>query len=146
MEIQSAFGMAMKTWARWIDRNVDKTSTKVFFRSFSPVHYGKQRCQNQTQPIMDESYVPKSPNPIVEVVEKTIRRMGTPVRYLNITKLSQYRKDAHTAIYKISQEKKAMKQKQKSRDDCSHWCLPGVPDTWNQLLYASIVMDNSDIS
>jgi hypothetical protein len=22
--------------------------------------------------------------------------------------------------------------------DCSHWCLPGVPDSWNELLYAQI--------
>ncbi|KAF5481420.1 hypothetical protein F2P56_002070 [Juglans regia] len=146
MEVQSAFGMAMRTWARWIDRNVDKTSTKVFFRSFSPVHYGKQRCYNQTQPIKDESYVEKSPNPIVEVVERTIRRMRTPVRYLNITKLSQYRKDGHTTLNTIRQKKlpKAMKQRQPmSHDDCSHWCLPGVPDTWNRLLFASMVMDNS---
>ncbi|XP_042972071.1 protein trichome birefringence-like 42 [Carya illinoinensis] len=146
MEVQSAFGMAMKTWARWIDRNVDKTKTKVFFRSFSPVHYGKQRCYNQTQPIMDESYVAKSPNPIVEVVERTIRRMRTPVRYLNITKLSQYRKDGHTTGFTIRQKTlpKAMKQSQrKFRGDCSHWCLPGVPDTWNRLLFASMVMDNS---
>ncbi|XP_041006136.1 protein trichome birefringence-like 1 [Juglans microcarpa x Juglans regia] len=149
MEVQSAFGMAMKTWACWIDRNVDKTSTKVFFRSFSPVHYGKQRCYNQTQPIKDESYVEKSPNPILEVVERTIRRMRTPVRYLNITKLSQYRKDGHTTVNTIRQKKlpKAMKQRQPmSHDDCSHWCLPGVPDTWNRLLFASMVMDNSSVT
>lgn len=23
--------------------------------------------------------------------------------------------------------------------DCSHWCLPGVPDTWNELLYAHLL-------
>lgn len=27
--------------------------------------------------------------------------------------------------------------------DCSHWCLPGLPDTWNRLLYANIVSDSS---
>ncbi|KAM0902155.1 hypothetical protein ACQ4PT_019484 [Festuca glaucescens] len=25
---------------------------------------------------------------------------------------------------------------QRGGEDCSHWCLPGVPDTWNELLYA----------
>ncbi|KAK7364550.1 hypothetical protein VNO80_13287 [Phaseolus coccineus] len=23
--------------------------------------------------------------------------------------------------------------------DCSHWCLPGVPDTWNVLLYDALI-------
>jgi len=23
-----------------------------------------------------------------------------------------------------------------SFDDCSHWCLAGVPDAWNEILYA----------
>ncbi|KAF5481412.1 hypothetical protein F2P56_002063 [Juglans regia] len=144
MEIQSAFGKAMKTWSRWIDRNVDKTTTKVFFRSFSPAHLGKEWCYNQTQPIKDESYVAKVPSPIEEIIEKTIGRMRTPVRYLNITKLTQYRKDAHTSVYTIRQGKllTAMQRRQpESYADCSHWCLPGVPDTWNRLLYASLVMD-----
>uniref|UniRef100_A0A804NG18 Trichome birefringence-like N-terminal domain-containing protein n=1 Tax=Zea mays TaxID=4577 RepID=A0A804NG18_MAIZE len=25
-------------------------------------------------------------------------------------------------------------------NDCSHWCLAGVPDTWNQILYASLLL------
>ncbi|AES69050.1 Pmr5/Cas1p GDSL/SGNH-like acyl-esterase family protein [Medicago truncatula] len=23
--------------------------------------------------------------------------------------------------------------------DCTHWCIAGVPDTWNEILYASII-------
>ncbi|KAK4439095.1 protein trichome birefringence-like 41 [Sesamum alatum] len=26
-------------------------------------------------------------------------------------------------------------------NDCSHWCLAGVPDTWNELLYAILIAD-----
>ncbi|MCE7766848.1 hypothetical protein GQL56_29935, partial [Pseudomonas putida] len=22
--------------------------------------------------------------------------------------------------------------------DCTHWCLPGLPDTWNQLFYTAL--------
>ncbi|KAG6749787.1 hypothetical protein POTOM_046856 [Populus tomentosa] len=25
--------------------------------------------------------------------------------------------------------------KRSSIQDCSHWCLPGVPDTWNEFLH-----------
>ncbi|KAL2898366.1 Protein trichome birefringence-like 2 [Bienertia sinuspersici] len=24
--------------------------------------------------------------------------------------------------------------------DCNHWCIAGVPDTWNQLLYTTLLM------
>lgn len=40
------------------------------------------------------------------------------------------RKDAHPSIYTGHGG---------HTNDCSHWCLPGVPDTWNMLLYASLV-------
>ncbi|CAN6921912.1 unnamed protein product, partial [Brassica oleracea var. botrytis] len=26
--------------------------------------------------------------------------------------------------------------------DCSHWCLPGVPDTWNEILYTKFLSMN----
>ncbi|KAI3984914.1 hypothetical protein MKX01_004682, partial [Papaver californicum] len=25
------------------------------------------------------------------------------------------------------------------QQDCSHWCLPGVPDKWNHLVYAHLL-------
>lgn len=146
MEIEKAFGLGMKTWANWIDQNVDANKTKVFFRSISPDHKGKQWCYNRTQPITHEdSYKSTTfPKPILEIVERTIREMTTPVHYLNITKLSDYRTDGHPSIF----ARKEMEMKKQQKDlqysaDCSHWCLPGVPDTWNRLLYASMVLNNS---
>ncbi|KAE8706776.1 hypothetical protein F3Y22_tig00110388pilonHSYRG00241 [Hibiscus syriacus] len=65
-----------------------------------------------------------------------LRRHRKPVRYVNITRLTELRKDAHSSIY--------WKKKQfKAGPDCSHWCLPGVPDTWNHLLYATLAFDAS---
>jgi hypothetical protein len=32
--------------------------------------------------------------------------------------------------------KKEQNDLAKKSQDCVHWCLPGVPDTWNELLYA----------
>ena len=54
------------------------------------------------------------------------------VELLDITFLSQFRADGHP-----SQWAAAGKELQKSQD-CLHWCLPGVPDVWNQMLYAKI--------
>jgi hypothetical protein len=143
MEIESAFEIAMKTWAGWVDKNVEKTKTKVFFRSISTEHKGKQWCYNESKPSMDDqSYASTFPHSIVEIAERTVGGMGAAVTYLNITKLSKYRRDAHPTVYTAKQGKvlTPMQQTQPhSYADCSHWCLPGVPDTWNRLLYASLV-------
>ena len=53
--------------------------------------------------------------------------------------MSALRKDGHPLVYtrKMDQE-----QKQYPGDftsDCSHWCLPGVPDTWNEMLSALLI-------
>ncbi|KAJ0111254.1 hypothetical protein Patl1_02416 [Pistacia atlantica] len=145
MELELAFGIAMNTWAHWINKHVDKTITRVFFRNMSPEHKGTQWCYNRTQPMKDESFITTFPKSIIGIVEKTIGGMRTPVKYLNITKLSQYRIDAHPAIYARKQKQVLIAKQQRQPEsyaDCSHWCLPGVPDTWNRLLYASMV-DNS---
>lgn len=59
------------------------------------------------------------------VLEEVVKQMKTPVTLLNITSLSEYRIDAHPSAIK----------------DCSHWCLPGVPDAWNELLYLHFLSD-----
>ncbi|CAK7323655.1 unnamed protein product [Dovyalis caffra] len=143
MDIESAFKKGIRTWARWVNRHVDATKTTIFFRSISPQH----QCYNETQPIMDESFVYAFPKPMKDIIDRTIGSMKIPVRYLNITKLSEYRRDAHPALYARNQEKLLKSgmqlQQKKSLPDCSHWCLPGLPDTWNRLLYASLVLDTS---
>jgi hypothetical protein len=58
--------------------------------------------------------------------------MSNPVHLLNITTLSQLRKDGHPSIYTGHGG---------HNNDCSHWCLPGVPDTWNILLYVSLIQN-----
>jgi hypothetical protein len=35
---EEAFNRALRTWARWVDRNIDPSRTRVFFRSVSPEH------------------------------------------------------------------------------------------------------------
>lgn len=81
------------------------------------------------------SYPPK-----MKVLESVLNGMRTPISYLNITRMTDYRKDAHPSIYRkqnlTDEERRAPERFQ----DCSHWCLPGLPDTWNELLYAKLVM------
>lgn len=64
------------------------------------------------------------------------------VNFLNITTLSEFRKDAHTSIYTIRQGNVLTPEQQAnpaSYANCIHWCLPGLPDTWNELLYTHII-------
>ncbi|OMO61153.1 hypothetical protein COLO4_33540 [Corchorus olitorius] len=140
MKVEKGFKLAMETWARWIEQNVDTTKTTVFFRGLSPVHSGRQRCYRAKQPIKpDEPFKLKFIESLIKgIVEGTIQGMKTPVKYLNVTKLTEYRKDAHSSIYWMK------KKKSRPSPDCSHWCLPGVPDTWNHLLYATMVFDSSN--
>ena len=69
----------------------------------------------------------------------TLRRV--PVHFVDITALSELRKDAHTSVHTLRQGKLLTPEQQadpKTYADCIHWCLPGLPDTWNQFLYARI--------
>ena len=110
-------------------------------------HLHDQWCYNKTQPIMDESYKSSYPKPLVNVIENIIKGIRKPkVKYLNITKLSQYRIDAHPSIYRFKDWRNLTRVYQdtlSTRADCSHWCLPGVPDTWNRLLYISLFFNSS---
>jgi hypothetical protein len=64
--------------------------------------------------------------------------MKTPATYLNITHLSELRIDAHPSVYTTNRDGKPLSTEQQQQPiiyaDCSHWCLPGLPDTWNVLL------------
>lgn len=60
---------------------------------------------------------------------------------LNVTHMSSRRKDGHSSMYYLGPRIGPSLYKQ----DCSHWCLPGVPDTWNELLYALILKRHQNI-
>lgn len=146
LKVLKAYKRALSTWATWVDKNIDPKRTRVIFRGYSVTHFrGGQwnsggQCHKETQPIFNQTYLSKYPTKM-RALESVLKEMKTPVIYLNISRLTDYRKDGHPSIYrkeyKTVQEQVAAEQSQ----DCSHWCLPGVPDTWNELLYASLLMN-----
>lgn len=34
-----ALEKGLRTWANWVDKNIDRSKTRVFFQSTSPTHY-----------------------------------------------------------------------------------------------------------
>ncbi|GLJ17233.1 hypothetical protein SUGI_0298720 [Cryptomeria japonica] len=150
LEPLDAFKKAMITWAKWVDKNIDPTKTRVFFRGFSPTHFSSKqwndpkghKCNFEREPIFNESYI----SPYLErmiMLEKVLTEMKIPVSLMNITRLSDFRKDGHPSVYTMRRGKKLTPEQMNDPDnfgDCSHWCLPGLPDIWNELLYGSLFM------
>lgn len=103
-----------------------------------------QNCYNETEPIFEQGYRGRgSDSNMMNVVEKMIeglKERGVRVQVMNITQLSEYRKDGHPSIFRKQWEPLTEEQikNPSSYADCIHWCLPGVPDVWNELLYAYI--------
>lgn len=144
MDRMAAYGKALTTWANWIDSNIDIRRTRVFFRSYSGAHISAmdwnnpegRNCYRETEPVLGSSYPGPYP-PQLQIAESVVRRMKSSVSFLNITMMSLLRKDGHPSIY--STDVTAEQRKNPGRyADCSHWCLPGLPDTWNELLYSAL--------
>ena len=81
---------------------------------------------------------------MLSILESTLKKLeakGLNVQIINITQLTQYRKDGHTSIYKKMWRPltELETKRPETAADCSHWCLPGVPDIWNELLLAYIL-------
>lgn len=75
------------------------------------------------------------------VMSDVVGRMRVPVTLLNVTQLTEHRVDAHVSVYTETGGKvltDAERADPQTYADCIHWCLPGVPDTWNQILYAHL--------
>lgn len=147
-EIDELRGMklAMEAWADWVDSNIDPLKKQVFFVTMSPTHQlseewkpeSEGNCYNEITPIDNEGYWGSGSDlPTMRMVEKVLNRLGSKVSVLNITQLSEYRKDGHPSIYRKFWEPRTPEQltNPSGYSDCIHWCLPGVPDAWNELLF-----------
>ncbi|KAL6987838.1 Transducin (beta)-like 3 [Sarracenia purpurea var. burkii] len=145
-----AYRLALETWANWVDSTIDPNKTRVFFTTMSPTHARSQdwnhtdgnKCFNETKPVMKRGYWGSgSDKGMMSVVATVVEKMKAPVTFINITQLSEHRIDGHPSVYNelgsklLTDEQRADPMRY---TDCIHWCLPGVPDTWNQILFAHL--------
>ncbi|MED6107269.1 Xylan O-acetyltransferase 1 [Stylosanthes scabra] len=147
-----AYARVLDTWSKWVDANIDPNRTKVFFTSTSPLHIKSEdwnnpdgiKCAKETTPVTNMSTPLNvgTDRRLFVIANNVTMSMKVPVYFINITALSEYRKDAHTSVYTIRQGKMLTKEQQAdpaTYADCIHWCLPGLPDTWNEFLYTRII-------
>lgn len=139
LDVSTAFQKALMTWGSWLDKYINPSKTRVFFRSSAPSHFrGGQwnaggHCQEALRPISETS---KYQLPREEYHSGRGLKADENSCLLNITNLSDYRVDGHPSVY----GRRPGKSYSSGGQDCSHWCLPGVPDTWNELLYFSLAV------
>ncbi|KAL3027295.1 hypothetical protein AAZX31_03G043800 [Glycine max] len=141
-----AMELAMGAWADWVSSKVDPLKKRVFFVTMSPTHLWSREwkpgsegnCYGEKDPIDNEGYWGSGSDlPTMSTVEKILSNLSSKVSVINITQLSEYRKDGHPSIFRKFWEPLRPEQLSNppSYSDCIHWCLPGVPDVWNELLF-----------
>ncbi|KAL8224721.1 hypothetical protein R6Q57_017278 [Mikania cordata] len=147
-----AYKMVLETWSEWVHTNIDPAKTKMFFMGLTATHSnakdwgGKKQetCYKEKEPVMVDGFWESGTDPkMLRILESSLSKLkakGMNVQLINITQLTQYRKDAHPTVHRRLWRPLTNEQKQNPQraSDCTHWCLPGVPDVWNELLLAYI--------
>ncbi|CAM0950508.1 unnamed protein product [Alopecurus aequalis] len=152
VEMVEGFEIALKKLTGWLETNIDN-KTKIYFAGSSPTHtwasdWGgddNNKCLNESEPITDAAY--KGATTDYSMMDKAgeifrpLEKKGIHVKILNFTQLSDNRIDAHPTIFRRQFAPLTAEQiaNPSSYADCTHWCLPGVPDVWNQFLYSYLL-------
>ncbi|GMJ01860.1 TRICHOME BIREFRINGENCE-LIKE 10 [Hibiscus trionum] len=152
MTVEHAYQRSLETVMQWIQNEVNTSKTRVYFRTFAPVHFrgGDWRtggsCHLETLPELGTSSVPTETWELLEIVKDVLSAHSNSsnrikLDMLNVTQMTATRKDGHASLYYLGPKESPAPI---HRQDCSHWCLPGVPDAWNELFYAVFLKHSID--
>eukprot|EP00850_Spirogloea_muscicola_P013392 SM000090S24354 [mRNA] locus=s90:545822:548138:- [translate_table: standard] len=123
-----AYPRAMAAVASWLSNPANFAGIAVF-RSFSPRHQHKE-CAGQSLLTRDAAVRLSQGGEAYAFNMATATALaGSRLRYLNITLMSLERGEGHPW----------MSSPLHPKPDCTHWCLPGVPDSWNEALAALLL-------
>lgn len=144
MSVDDAFHRSVQTLSDWISHEVNLSKTHLIFRAYAPVHFrggdwkNGGSCHMETLPDSSTSPLPSEKHVAYKIVVDGLSkhlRAGS-IELLNVTVMTSQRKDGHSSLYYLGPNAGPAPI---HRQDCSHWCLPGVPDVWNELLYATFL-------
>ncbi|CAA6662114.1 unnamed protein product [Spirodela intermedia] len=141
MTVEAAYRKSIATLFDWMRRAVNMSKTQVVYRTYSPVHFsgGGWRkggsCHQETLPDFSAPSATSEPwllQGVGEVISERILS-GSPAKLsvLNITEMTAQRKDGHPSIYYLGP-----RTLHQPTAGLQPLVPPGVPDTWNELLYA----------
>ncbi|RWR73177.1 protein trichome birefringence-like protein 13 [Cinnamomum micranthum f. kanehirae] len=129
--------MTLKYMIAFVER-MSRASSLKLFRTQSPRHFeggdwnegGSCQREKPLLPEQVEDFFALENNGTdgeARLVNRHLYKAleGSSFRILDITHMSEFRADAHPST-----------AGGKKHDDCMHWCLPGVTDSWNDLLVA----------
>ncbi|TYJ24974.1 hypothetical protein E1A91_A07G016100v1 [Gossypium mustelinum] len=132
-DMGSAKNFTIHSTLKWLNSQLPThPHLKAFYRSISPRHFvngdwnSGGSCNNTIpmsigkEVLQEESTDQSAANAV----------RGTRIALLDITALSQVRDEGHISRFSLTASPGVQ--------DCLHWCLPGVPDTWNEILFALI--------
>lgn len=132
-DLNRAKNLTLYSIARWVDSQlVSRPQLKAFLRTISPRHFVNGdwntggSCGNAV-PFSNGSEVLQDHSSDLPA-ERAVN--GTRVKLLDITAISQLRDEGHISNRTL--------RAPTGINDCLHWCLPGIPDMWNELLFAQI--------
>ena len=132
-DLNRAKNLTLYSIARWVDSELaSRPQMKAFLRTMSPRHFVNGdwntggSCGNSV-PFSNGSEVLQDHSSDLPA-ERAVN--GTQVKLLDITSTSQLRDEGHISNRTF--------RAPTGIHDCLHWCLPGIPDMWNELLFAQI--------
>ncbi|KAK6916266.1 Trichome birefringence-like, N-terminal domain [Dillenia turbinata] len=131
--------MALRHMILYVERRV-RPGTIKYFRTQSPRHFeggdwdqggSCHRMQPLSSKLVDAlfSLSNNGTNTEARLVNQHLYKSleGSSFNILDVTRMSEFRADAHPST-----------AGGKKHDDCMHWCLPGITDTWNDLFIAHL--------
>uniref|UniRef100_A0A7C9EGQ8 Uncharacterized protein n=1 Tax=Opuntia streptacantha TaxID=393608 RepID=A0A7C9EGQ8_OPUST len=130
MPVADALRKALQMLASWVESSINPNRTQMFFRTFESSHWSGRThstCKVSQRPMLSTQGREKSS--ISDSIIKVVKSMSVPVTTLHVTPMGAYRSDAHVGTWGDNP----------SVPDCSHWCLPGLPDMWNEIVFSYLL-------
>ncbi|TKW38405.2 hypothetical protein SEVIR_1G111900v4 [Setaria viridis] len=147
LSIHDGMKVVIKSMASYIDREMPSSRTLKLWRSQSPRHFDGGEWDHNgscvTGRLLEEDELESWFDPRHGGVNKDARTVnmaiqealaGSEFRLVNLTFMSEFRADGHPATWLGKKDAVAV-----YGQDCMHWCVPGVPDTWVDILAAQIL-------